>query len=95
MTVVFGTVSNPTSYLLPPQCHRQGGATGAVCPGPPNSAGLVKIRFVRQSHSSLASIMAAFAVFLTQVSLLFCFLLYAADANNAQLLYVATAQSAS
>ena len=57
--------------------------------GPPNSAGVVQVRSIRQSHSSLASF--GFAVFLTEVSLLFCFE-YAADAK---LSYVATAQSAS
>ena len=60
--------------------------------GPPNSAGLVQIRTVRQSHSSLASLRGWFRCISTEVSLLFCFAFYAADA---QLSFVATVQSAS
>ena len=81
------------------QCRQQGGNRGSLprdpsVRGPPNSAEHVQIRYIRQSHSSLASGV-GFAVFSTEVSLLFCFVFYAADANNAQLSYVATAQSAS
>ena len=79
-----------------------GGNRGSLPPGPqckggrPNSAGLVQIRSARQSHSSLAFLRGWFrrSVFSNEVSLLFCFAFYAADANNAQLSYVATAQSA-
>ena len=62
--------------------------------GPPNSAGLVEIKAIHQSHSSLAYFR-GFAVFLTEASLLFCFAFYAADANDAQLSCMDTAQSTS
>ena len=60
---------------------------------PPDSARLAQIRSVRQSLS-IASLKGWFRsnslYFLsTEVSLLFCFAFYAADANNAQLSYAA------
>ena len=77
---------------VPPTGER--GATGKVASGPQTVPDLIdQIRSVRQSHSSCS--LASLVVFSTEVSLLFCFAFYAADANNAQLSYVATAQSAS
>ena len=87
---------------LPSAADREGGEErqqGSLPRAPsvrglPNGAGLVQKGSVRQSYSSLASGV-GFAVFSTEVSLLFCFAFYAADANNAQLSCVATAQSTS
>ena len=75
----------PTNYL------RRGGQQGQLPPGggqqgslplAPNSAGQVQIRCIRQSHSNIVSLRGWFRC---EVSLLFCFAFYAADANNAQL----------
>ena len=63
---------------IPPVLPTNGGNRGSLpqassVRGAPNNAGLVQIRCVRQSHPSLASLRGWFAVFLTEVSLLFRF----------------------
>ena len=39
---MFNNSIKHRSEMVGDQCRRQGGATGAVFPGPPNSAGLVQ-----------------------------------------------------
>ena len=72
------------SKMFGDQCRQwgEGGQQGQFAPGPqaPNQCWTCS-RSVRQSHSSLASLKGCFAVFSSEVSLLFCSVFYAAEAN--------------
>ena len=98
---MFNNSVKHRSKMVGDQCCRQEGggrqrqfAPGPQCKGAPKQCRTCS-RSVRQSHSSRASLRVGFVVFSSEVSLLFCSVFYAAEANNAQLSYVATVQSAS